>query len=211
MTGKRQPGNKSMPKARRLRIILVGLLLFCSGSAAMKAETREVYFFRDNKGVMHFTDAPTDQRFRPFKVRAQVFVGMGSSRVNPGVLKPYILFAADKYQLDPALIMAVIRVESAFDQYAVSWAGAQGLMQLMPGTAQMMQVANVFDPFENILGGTRYLRSMMDRFKDVNLALAAYNCGPERVARENGIPPIKETQAYVNLVLRYYQTYKESL
>jgi soluble lytic murein transglycosylase-like protein len=180
------------------------VLVWCS-----LADATGVYMYRDEKGVVHFTDAPTDRRYRPFKIKTRIQIGSGSVRLDPELLMPYIKAASKKYRLDPALITAVIRVESAFNPNAVSWAGAQGLMQLMPGTARLMQVNNVFSARENIYGGSRYLRDMLDRFNgDVKLALAAYNCGPERVAKVNRIPNIRETQAYVKRVLYYYKHYK---
>jgi soluble lytic murein transglycosylase len=154
-------------------------------AAPAPMEARDVYFFRDRKGVIHFTDAPTDTRFRPFSVKTRIRVGRRLKRIDNTVLGSYIKSAARKYSLDPSLIRAVIKVESAFDPNAVSWAGAQGLMQLMPGTASLMQVRDPFDPKQNIFGGSRYLRCMLDRFDgDLKLSLAAYNIGPERVARE---------------------------
>ena len=174
------------------------------------AWTKEVYFYRDRRGVMHFTDAPTDARYRPFRVWAHVRMGAGSARVDPELLKPYIAAAASKCNLDPALIKAVIEVESAFDPNAVSWAGAQGLMQLMPETATLMEVRNSFSMRENIFGGSRYLRLMLDRFRgDLKLALAAYNIGPERIEREKKIPNVRETRMYVKRVMRYYRRYRK--
>ncbi|MFH1091422.1 MAG: lytic transglycosylase domain-containing protein [Pseudomonadota bacterium] len=182
-------------------------MFLLSVSAPSTATT--IYFYRDNRGVLHFTDAPADARFQPFQVWASVRAGSGGVPMDPETLKPHIVVAADKYKLDPALIKAVIKVESAFDPHAVSWAGAQGLMQLMPDTAALMSVVNVFNPQENIHGGSRYLRQMLDRFSgDLNLALAAYNIGPERVAKENAIPNVRETQMYVKSVLHYYRLFK---
>ncbi len=116
---------------------------------------------------------------------------------------------AGKNRLDPALIHAVISAESAFNPKAVSHAGAQGLMQLMPATAQRFGVSNPFDPVSNVNGGAKYLRWLLDRFKNLNLALAAYNAGEGAVERYgNKIPPFKETQTYVARVLKFYQHYR---
>ena len=115
--------------------------------------------------------------------------------------------AASAYGLDPALVASVIAVESNFNSRAVSKKSALGLMQLLPETAAQMAVRNVFDPAENIGGGTRYLRQLLDRYgQDLTLALAAYNAGPKRVDFYRGIPPLAETHAYINRVITRLQS-----
>jgi len=118
-----------------------------------------------------------------------------------------ILINARANKVPPALVKAVIAAESRFDSTAVSRAGAQGLMQLMPKTARELGIEDPFRPSENVKGGTRYLRSMLDRYGDMTRALAAYNAGPNAVDYYRGVPPYPETQAYVRRVLTYYRHY----
>jgi hypothetical protein len=125
-----------------------------------------------------------------------------SGATDPAAIERTIAQAADKYRLPGRLIESVIRAESAFRPDAVSPAGAQGLMQLMPATARELGVVDPFDPAQNIDGGARYIRQMLDRFDgDLKLALAAYNAGPGTVARYRGNVPYPETQAYIKRVL----------
>jgi len=117
--------------------------------------------------------------------------------------------AGERHQIDPDFINSVIRAESGFHQNAVSRKGAQGLMQLMPGTASQMGVVNPFDPNANVEGGTKYLRELLEKYNfDVPKALAAYNAGPKRVDQYRGVPPYYETQAYIARIIRDFNRKK---
>ena len=185
--------------------------------AAGAPQTVTYFMYQDESGVRHLSNAPNDPRYREFTVTIDVKVQRGLARTGQArftheSLRPIILRAARAYNLDPALIAAVIKSESAFDAHAVSWAGAQGLMQLMPGTAREMGCADPFDPVQNIMAGSQYLRLMLDTFGgNLNLALASYNSGPERVKRHWRVPNIPETRNYVLIVSRNYERYKGQL
>src|SRR5688500_15357173 len=135
-----------------------------------------------------------------------VYDSSASAKV-PAHLASAIQDAARTHGVDPRLVAAVARRESAWNPNAVSPVGACGLMQLMPATARYLGVRDVFDPRENINGGTRYLRTLLDTFNgDLDLALAAYNAGPGAVAKHRGIPPYRETRAYVAAVRKTYES-----
>lgn len=180
---------------------------------AVPARADDLYRFIDSRGVIHFTNAPADTRFKPIPEASNGFLlssyTLSSFAPPQGDARRWdrlILTAAREQELPPALVKAVIAAESSFDPRAVSPKGAAGLMQLMPATADMLGV----DPLradENVNGGVRYLRSLVERFGDVTHALAAYNAGPDNVERYGGIPPFPETRQYVRRVLAYYRLY----
>ncbi len=123
--------------------------------------------------------------------------------------RPLILEAADRYNVEPAIIKAIIMAESGFNPKAVSKVGARGLMQLMPRTARSLGVEDSFKPAHNIDAGVRYFKYLLDQFDgEIKLALAAYNAGSYNVRKHGGIPPFKETKFYINKVLKYYKAYR---
>ena len=129
--------------------------------------------------------------------------------LSPEKIEGIIHRTSRRHAVDPRLVKAVIKVESDFNPRALSRAGAQGLMQLMPETSRDLKVSDPYNPHESIEGGVRHLRSLLDYFKnDVKLALAAYNAGKTTVLRYKGIPPYKETRNYVKKVLDYYNQYR---
>lgn len=149
-----------------------------------------------------WSEARTDEARKP--------IAPPRSSYREALYEPLIRRAEARYRLPPKLLKALVWAESRFDPMAISPVGAAGLSQLMPATARELGVLNRHDPAENIDGGARYLRQMLDRFGDIHLALAAYNAGPGAVSRAGGIPRNKETPAYVRSVLRRWLAYSSS-
>jgi soluble lytic murein transglycosylase len=165
-----------------------------------------IYSFIGPDGVIHFTDTPRDRRYKRIpepKLERRRSLPPPQRWEFDGLIG----LTARQHEVEPALVKAVIAAESNFDPDAVSRRGAQGLMQLMPVTATGLGLEDPFEPDGNVRAGTRYLRSMLDRYGDVERAVAAYNAGPAAVDRFGGVPPYPETQAYVRRVLTYYRHY----
>jgi hypothetical protein len=198
---------------------LIALMVLPTWSGA------QMFRYVDKDGVLHFTNVPT----LPNQVKtptlppyAANLVNSRQSSVRPfypfrslipscnpfnqSLYDPHIKFACQRYGLDYNLVKAVIKAESAFDPGALSPKGAMGLMQLMPETSRGLGVVDPFDPTQNIDGGVRYLKLLLNRFdNNILLALAAYNAGPEAVEKHGGIPPYVETRNYVRRVLDFYE------
>ena len=202
-------GGSRLRRAGRLRARAVsgaGVAALLLALAAPAVAGGPIYSFVGPDGVIHFTDTPRDRRYR--KLPAPDPAGRAKLRApRRWEYDGLIGLTAREHEVEPALVKAVITAESNFDPEAVSHKGAQGLMQLMPVTATDLGVDDPLRPTENVRGGTRYLRLMLDRYGDLERAVAAYNAGPAAVDRYGGVPPYRETQAYVRRVLTYYRHY----
>ena len=174
----------------------------------------DIYMYRDKRGVLHFSNAPSEPEYQYYlpdltswpKWRPGKLGRIDGTRRK--AFDSIIRDASRRYRVDMPLVKAVIRAESDFVPYAVSPAGAQGLMQLMPATARLRNVWRTFEPRQNVEGGVSHLRYLLDRYSgNVRLALAAYNAGENAVDKHGGIPPFAETTEYVSRVLRFRDLY----
>jgi len=182
---------------KRAFAVLVFLALHLTAMQAHAQKT--IYQYQDPSGTVHLSDIRTSSEYRPF-FYFRIPAGADRSQIAAIIRRE-----AGRYGLDPALVTAMVEVESGFDVRAVSPKGAQGLMQIMPGTAKDLNLKNGFDAEGNIEAGARYMRGLLDRFGgDVKLALAAYNAGPGSVSRCGGVPPIAETRQYIDKVRTRY-------
>lgn len=198
------------------RVILSAVYLFVLLFLQQGADAADIYRYEDSD-VVHFTDVPTDDRFKIFirdikkDKSLRTRFSLNGFTGDPAAYEPIISTCAAEYGIDRHLVKAVILAESNYNPKAVSHKGAAGLMQLMPKTAQSLNVSDSFNPEENIRGGVRYLRFLLDTFKgDESLALAAYNSGLSNVAKYRGIPPFSETRKYVSKVLNFRRNYQEN-
>lgn len=181
-------------------------VLLCSLTLFGKAKA-DIYVHKNSRGVLHFTNVPTHSGYRPV-IRNWTKVSPGSSPAGSR-FDGVILAASGRYGVDPDLVRAVVKVESDFNSQARSRKGAGGLMQLMPETARLHNVSDVYDPRENIGGGVKHLKLLLGRYQgDLRLTLAAYNAGIRAVEKHGGVPPFAETRDYVRRVLNYYHRYR---
>jgi soluble lytic murein transglycosylase-like protein len=170
----------------------------------------DIYKYEDTQGVIHLTNVPTESGvkyvliMREKRVLLDRKLGDNISQYDDLIIK-----ASEKHKIEPALIKAIIKAESNFNHRAVSPKGARGLMQLMPATASSLQVQDSFHPENNIEGGVKYLRYLLNYFNgNLPLALAAYNAGENAVIRHRGVPPYRETQVYIQRVLSYVDKFR---
>jgi soluble lytic murein transglycosylase-like protein len=196
-------------KCLRSLLLILLLVFFAVPSEA------GIYKYEDERGVIHFTNCPRDPQFKLYIRDSKEDPGVPGSRSAYTYIRDTNYYDAlitelcQKYQVDFALIKAIIRAESGFNPIAVSRKGARGLMQLMPETASRVNVSNPFNPRENVEGGVRHFKYLLSLFNnDLNLSLAAYNAGENLVSQLGVIPPYRETIEYVQRVLDFYQSYK---
>jgi soluble lytic murein transglycosylase-like protein len=190
---------------------LVGALLVFAFAVPARGD---VYMYRDARGVFHFSNAPSEPQYQYYmpdisswkSARQRGFGAIGGARRK--AFDAIIRDVARRYQVDVALVKAVIRAESDFVPRAVSPKGALGLMQLMPATAHMHNVWRVFEPRQNVEGGVSHLRYLLDRYGgNLRLALAAYNAGEKAVDAHGGVPPYPETWEYLARVMHFRASY----
>jgi len=211
--------------SNKVRFTAVFFTLLTILAAFLPVPSRgDIYRHQDEDGVIYFTNVPNDSRYRLFlkeyQKASRTTQGKVSAKGLPPLMPSYahylpeigqhIAEAAKYYELDQKLIQAVIQVESNNNPLAVSPKGAQGLMQLMPGTARSLGVADPLDPAQNLDGGARHLGQLIELYNgDLVRALAAYNAGQGAVQRHGGVPPYRETRSYVKKVLDRYREKKK--
>ncbi len=190
----------------------IGKLLYCLAMLGAllwpsPAVFADVDVYQDKNGVMTFTNVPTHTGFRRV-LKESNGPRTAASSFNASY-DSLIRTASGRHSVDADLIRAVIKTESDFNAAARSHKGAMGLMQLMPDTARLHNVLDAFDPGENVEGGVRHLKMLLDRYQgNLELSLAAYNAGSGAVERHRGIPPFAETREYVRRVLQFYDSYR---
>jgi soluble lytic murein transglycosylase len=167
----------------------------------------DVYVYKDKNGVLTFTNVPNHTGFR--RVLREGVASQLQSVALRNSYEPLIRLVSSRHSVDADLIRAVIKTESDFNPAARSHKGAMGLMQLMPDTAKLHNVSDAYNPRDNVDGGVRHLRMLLDRYQgNLELSLAAYNAGSAAVEKHQGIPPFAETREYVKRVLRFYDHYR---
>ncbi len=203
--------NVPIPKARTLgQLERVTSPTPISSTPPPVTPTR-IYAYQDAQGVRHFTNVPSTTESRYQLVLQAPLVSHSSVSLLSSPYEQLVTEAAQAYQVDPALVRAVIQAESAFNPQAVSPKGAIGLMQLMPDTARRYGVQDTFNPTDNVYGGVHYLRDLLVLFgHDLRRVVAAYNAGEGAVSRYGDVPPYPETTLYVERVLTLHQRYQQS-
>ena len=199
------PEHGTFSLMRSAGLLACGVVMLIANSAPIVLSDAQVYEYVGPTGQVSVTNVPTNERVTAVRRKARYHSGVADLELEQAVDR-----AAQQHHVQPALLLAVMKAESSFNPTAVSKAGAVGLMQLIPETAIRHGVHNLYDANDNITGGAKHLRYLLDRFHgNIRLALAAYNAGERKVDRYRQIPPYKETQDYVKRVLVYYRSYKK--
>jgi soluble lytic murein transglycosylase-like protein len=185
---------------KKLTLAIILFVLTVSPASA------DIYRYIDENGALIFTDVPKHTGYKVYMREQATYRTLAAGSYYP--YREAVLKACTIYEVDEALVRAVIEVESDYNRYAVSWAGARGLMQLMPETMKFLGVKNPWDPEQNIQAGTRYLKGLLKKFSgDTRLALAAYNAGPNNVLKYGDVPPYEQTVNYVRKVMTRYRDF----
>lgn len=205
--------------------ILIASVIWCGWLFLSATAVSDIYSKEDEDGTMHFTNLPPSGKERrqykvylktpPIRMARPGVVPVAAASTDGSRYSRYdasIVEASKTFSIPEPFVRAVIRVESDYDPRVVSIAGAQGLMQLMPATAKRMNVKDSFDPHDNIMGGTRYLRYLANMFSgDMVLTIAGYHAGEGAVMKYRGVPPYESTQGYIKKILKYYNHFKSKL
>ncbi len=198
-------GHRAFTLMGAARILACAVVILIANLPSSVLAEVQVYEYVRPMGQVSLTIVPTNERVVAVLRKARYHIGVADLELEQAVSR-----AAQQHHVQPALLLAVMKAESSFNPTVVSKAGAVGLMQLIPETAIRHGVRNLYDTNENVIGGAKHLRYLLDRFHgNIRLALAAYNAGERKVDRYGQIPPYKETQDYVKKVLLYYRSYKK--
>ena len=202
-----------------LQLLSVGLLRFLFVFAmilivsfASNLDSQKLKLVLDEKPAIAkvMRSQPIEEKYTAAKIEHSLLPVKDSKKER--LFDPIIIHTAIRHQVDPALVKAIIMAESGYNPRAISKKGAKGLMQLMPETAKKLNVEDIFDPQQNIDGGVRYFKNLVNQFNgDLKLALAAYNSGSKTVRQYKGVPPFEATQYYIKKVFEYYQLYKNQM
>ena len=197
-------GRQALRFIGSIRFLACTIVILMSSSVSFVLANAQVAGYVGSTSLVNLTKVPTDELVAAVRHKARYNIGVADLELEQAVSR-----AAHQYRVQPALLLAVMKAESSFNPIAISKAGAVGLMQLIPETAIRHGVRNLYDTNDNVTGGAKHLRYLLDRFHgNIRLAVAAYNAGERKVDRYGQIPPYKETQDYVKKVLVYYRSYK---
>jgi len=191
-----------------IRFFFIFAMILSVSLFSIHSDRKDVRVIKTTSGISasSISQPLADENAGGYSVYGALFRHMNKKEQ---LFHPIIIQVSSRHQVDPALVKAIIMAESGYNPKAISKSGAKGLMQLMPGTANAMGIKDVFNPHQNITGGVRYFKLLMNQFDgDVKLALAAYNAGSKNVRQYKGIPPFKATRYYIKNVFKYYRGYK---